>query len=281
MPQLWGCAGALAILMIQLALGWWFRLGRGIRDFLSPRMPEVMSSETLTWAVRLRGWCGWALALWAGNRWFQEAGDWSDWIDGSLQSALEHVLVIPVLLCLGFVVLPLIAARGERRSIVRGLVAPARTLAVSVVLVVLAVAGTWLVPQLLDGADAPSTVEGEQIAVALLLGIGGLLLMLAFLGAVSAAFLYGVPAILRHMFRARDAHPAYPAVLTVVLSLYSLAIGLARAVDAQWESPFPLWVQLLFLVGGPVGVAVTSFLELWMLRTRCGVTLRRAYWRHA
>lgn len=281
MPQLWGCAGALAILMIQLALGWWFRLGRGVRDFLSPRMPEVMSSETLTWTVRLRGWCGWFLALWAGSRWFQEAEDWSDWIDGSLQSALEHVLVIPVLLCLGFVVLPLIAARGERRSIVRGLVVPGRTLVISVVLVVLVVVGVRLATEILAGAGAPSEAGDEQIAVALLLGIGGLLVMLAFLGAVSAAFLYGVPAVLRHMFRARDAHPAYPAVLTIVLSLYSLATGLARAVGAEWESPFPLWVQLLFLVGGPVGVAATSFLELWMLRRCCGVTLRRAYWRHA
>ena len=280
MPQLWGCAGALAILMIQLALGWWFRLGRGVRDFLSPRMPEVMSSETLTWTVRLRGWCGWFLALWAGSRWFTEAEDWSDWIDGSLQSALEHVVMIPVLLCLGFVVLPFIAARGERRSILRGLVEPGRTLAISVALVVLVVAGLRFLPEILAGTGAPSEAEGEQIAVALLLGLGGLLLMLAVAAVVSAAFLYGIPAILRHMFRARDAHPAYPAVLTVVLSLYSLATGVARAVGGQWESPLPVWVQLLFLVGGPVGVAATSFLELWLLRRRCGVTLRRAYWTH-
>lgn len=277
MPQLWGCAGAV----VGLLLGAWIRCGRGCRDFLTPRSPEVLQSETLTWAVRLRGWCGWLLVLWAGSRWFDEFEDWSGWIDGTMASAVEHAVVIPVLLCLGFVLLPLTAARGDRWPILRGLLEPGRTLGIAVLVVAIFVIAIQLAPRATARLE-PSTgaEDGEAVlslVMALLLGLA----MMTLLGVMTAAMLWGVPAVLRHMFRARDAHPAYPALLTLGLALYSVTMGLLRAVETQWQSPFPLWVQLVFLLGGPLGIIATSLLELWMLRTHCGVRLRRAYWAHA
>ncbi len=277
MPQMWGCAGAL----VGILLGAWIRLGRGCRDFLSPRSPEVMTSETLTWTVRLRGWCGWLLVLWAGSRWFDEVEDWTNWIDGSVTSALEHAVVIPILLCLGFVLLPLIAARGQRRTILRGLREPGRTLGIAVLVVASAATAVWLLPRAMARLEVPVGAEDGAIVLAMALAFGTAIVMLGLLGVMSAAVLWGVPAVLRHMFRARDAHPAYPALFTLVLAMYSLTMGMLRAAEVQWQSPLPFWVQLTFLLGGPLGVVVTSAVELWLLHTRCGVSLRRAYWAHA
>lgn len=239
-----------------------------------------MNSETLTWTVRLRGWCGWLLVLWAGSRWFDEVEDWTSWIDGTVASALEHAVVIPILLCLGFVLLPLFAARGQRGSIVRGLREPARTLGIAVLVVASVATTVWLLPRALAQLEITSGLEDGAILLAMALGVFSGIVMLAFLGVVSAGAFWGVPAVLRHMFRARDAHPAYPALFTLILAMYSLTMGMLRAAEEQWQSPFPFWLQLTFLLGGPLGIVVTSVLELWLLNTRCGVSLRRAYWPH-
>ncbi|UEJ82147.1 hypothetical protein Bra3105_15075 [Brachybacterium halotolerans subsp. kimchii] len=226
--------------------------------------------------VRLRGWLSWVLALWAGSRWFDDYDDWSGWFEGMLASAVETAVVIPVLLLLGFVVLPLIAVRGERRAIYRAMLEPGRTLVISAILVVGIIFAADLSPRL---AVAPSSsVQSTGDAVGLLLGIVMLTLLLAVMWFMSAWTVWGIPAVLRHMFRVHDAHPAYPAVLTLALCIYSLGIGLVRDISGGWESPFPFWAQILFLIGGPCGIAATSVAELIVLRKRHDVSLRRAYW---
>lgn len=278
MPQVGGCLATIAIVLAGWAFGWWIRAGRACRDFLSPRSPQVLESETLDWAVRIRGWCAWLIALWAGSRWYRESEDWVDFVDGTLSGAFETALVIPVIILLSAIALPLLAVRGERLRILRGLLEPARTLLISVVVVVLIVLMLTKGPEWLGSATAGFAPAGEGWAM--LLALAAFLLLLVGVGMMTAGMLWGIPAVLRHMFRARDAHPAYPAILTLMLCVYSLGMGLYRAVDGQWESPFPLWAQLTFLIGGPVTVAATCVTELVLLRRRRGVHWRKAYWEH-
>lgn len=198
-----------------------------------------------------------------------------------MTSAMEHAVVIPVLLCLGFVLLPLTAARGERRPILRGLLEPGRTLVVAVLVVAIVVVAIQLAPRATARLDLSTDPEGGEVVLALVVALVIGTAMMTLVGVMTAAMLWGVPAVLRHMFRARDAHPACPALLTLGLALHSVTMGLLRAAEAHWQSPFPLWVHLAFLLGDPLGIMATSVLELWMPRDRCGVRLRRACWAHA
>lgn len=278
MPQVAGRLTTIALVVGTWVFGGWVRFGRSCRDFLSPRSPKILESETLDWVIRLRGWCAWMIALWAGGRWYREAEEWVGLFDDAVNSAFETALVLPVIIVISAVALPLTAARGQRLQILRGLREPGRTLGITVAVVAVFIVAVERGPQWFGSATAGISASGDGWA--LVLALVALVALFGALGVMSAGLLWGVPAVLRHMFRARDAHPAYPAILSLMLCIYSLGMGLIRALDADWQSPFPLWLQVALLVGGPLAVAATSLTELHLLRTRCGVHWREAYWDH-
>ncbi|MFD3872851.1 hypothetical protein [Streptomyces sp. NPDC058623] len=83
---------------------------------------------------------------------------------------------------------------------------------------------------------------------------------------------YGIAMVLLHVFRTADVHEALPPLLAMVL-VWELAVFdlLNGAYDA---APFSVWMALTF--GPPLSITAVSLWELRRLRSRHGITVRRA-----
>ncbi|MFE7617200.1 hypothetical protein [Streptomyces sp. NPDC057496] len=83
---------------------------------------------------------------------------------------------------------------------------------------------------------------------------------------------YGAALSVTHVFRTADIHEVLPPIIATVL-VWELAI-VDLVSDTYDGAPLP--VQLAAVLGGPLSVTAVGLWELRRLRTRHGLTLRRA-----
>lgn len=176
-------------------------------------------------------------------------------LDETLWSASFVLLGVPVALLL-FVLL----ARPPLRSLyLRRLVHPLKALG--------ALVGAFLTFLVLTSAQSMGVWRINPLLT--LVTLPPMVLLFLYL---TVFVLFGAVLGVTHLFRTADVHEVLPPLLTpvVVWGLFLFQLFETPLVDA------PLAVRLLFLFGPPLSVTALSAWELRRLRTRHGITLRRA-----
>ncbi|HET9379328.1 MAG TPA: hypothetical protein VFP69_00665 [Streptomyces sp.] len=112
--------------------------------------------------------------------------------------------------------------------------------------------------------EEPSTADYMRMMYEVFLALGAVwALVFVFYGATLSVV---------HVFRTADIHEVLPPVIATVL-VWELAV--ADLFSDAYDS-VPLGVRAAAVLGGPLSVTLVSLWELRRLRTRHGLTLRRA-----
>lgn len=257
--------------MVGWILGWivaaWGAVAGVVHGYLTARRPTI--DPHLEVLARWRSVVGLLLVVAANIVWNPDPTRlmlaWSD----SMGRAMLLPLQIAVAVLIGALLLTVIAQRGHRRRMLRATMRPTRVVGVS--LLVLAgwvgsiVGWTQLMPFVANtGEWMPLAVFGMLTAN----------VALTFVGLVG--FFHGSRAIARDCFRARDGHPGMRAVVIVVLSLWTLGVGIFEMATSGADGVFPLWASLCLLVAGPLANIALSAHEISRLHRLFGISLRRA-----
>ncbi|MFT4051985.1 MAG: hypothetical protein QM677_07025 [Microbacterium sp.] len=260
-------AGRLIGALIVRALVLWRRIGLAVEQWLSPRCPVLDPAIERLAAVRAA--VGLVLVVAANVLWERDP---QRWLLAWAQSQAA-VVVLPfqlaALVVLAAVLLSVFARRGQRRAMLRHTMRPVRIVGIALAVLVAWCAALWALAHVL-----PLVRVGDG-PVATLLALAVAVAGFAAFFVTAAVACYGARAIVRHCFRARDGHPAMRAVVIALLSVWTIAIGLADFADAVARSAIPWWAGLCLLVGGPITNIALSVAEIVRLGDR-GVSIRCA-----
>lgn len=246
----------------------WRTIGLHVFWWLAPRTPSIdVAMER--WATA-RTVIGFLIVIAASLIWDPEPSRLAQRFSDAQASMLLLPFQIATAVIVAAVVLVSLARPGERARMARNVLRPIKVVGIVLIVLVGAVAAMWGMSSLLQ---ASMSLEPAWQTTAMILSLV-LYLSLSFAG--SAAAWYGFRSISKHCFRARDGHPAMSAIVMIVLSLWTLTVGVLEVTSTGWDTGLPPWLAACLLIVGPIVVLALSTIELIRLPRRFGIPLRQA-----
>lgn len=254
--------------LLGLVVRYWLYCGGRVLRALTPTSAPPRESPWFKRANRFRSVVAPLAVVIANVQWNWGRQELGNNVLGILTSALAvplyaALLVIPTALAFSIAALP-----GQRMLMLERMLIPIGTALLSAVALVIATWGpSWALMAHLALYDHFS--EGMKIlATSLLAG-----LLVAAMFAWSLLFTFGAFGASRHLFRARDGHPALPAVIGILVALWGLGLSIAALASGP-DGAIPFWISTLFvLVGTTISLALGVGEIAWMVRVS-GVRMR-------
>lgn len=237
---------------------------------------RTAATDRLQWLFRLRNVLGLAVLATAYLVWRPEAIDGWQAINRGITDRFAAAVPLVAAVALAATALVACARPGRRRHMLAAAMIPVATVVITALGAAIAILAMWglsTVTTLL--VTSPSDEAGPGILV--FLTMSALALVMPFLAtavlAIVAGFAYHA---VGSAFRAHDAHPLMPALVSIAVAGWSIWVNVAQfAAGATRIFPFPVHLALTF--GGPV---LVIGLSVWQLIRLSRIHSLRDPWWH-